>query len=87
MLAIAVLALSGATLLWYDVVTTPVHLGNRNKSVGAQLAVDIERFVNYELDAIAAAATTGRAGDGKVWVTPIDDVVRVRTGEKGVEAI
>ena len=36
---------------------------------------------------IVAAARTGRLGDGKVWVTPIEDVVRVRTGEKGVEAI
>ncbi|MCB0969701.1 MAG: hypothetical protein KDB37_22910, partial [Ilumatobacter sp.] len=32
------------------VTTQPVHLGNRNKSVGAQLAIDIERILNYEID-------------------------------------
>lgn len=36
---------------------------------------------------IVAAARTGRIGDGKVWVTQVEGVVRVRTGESGVEAI
>lgn len=36
---------------------------------------------------VVSAARTGRIGDGKVWVTSIDDVVRVRTGEKGDEAL
>ncbi|MCW2599963.1 MAG: nitrogen regulatory protein [Frankiales bacterium] len=36
---------------------------------------------------IAKAAQTGSIGDGKVWSTPVDDVVRVRTGERGVEAL
>lgn len=36
---------------------------------------------------VASAARTGRIGDGKVWVTPVEEVVRVRTGEKGVEAL
>lgn len=36
---------------------------------------------------VIAAARTGRIGDGKVWVTSIEDVVRVRTGEKGDEAL
>jgi nitrogen regulatory protein P-II 1 len=39
------------------------------------------------VDVIVKAAQTGRIGDGKVWVTPIDEVARVRTGERGVEAI
>jgi nitrogen regulatory protein PII len=39
------------------------------------------------VDAIVTAARTGRIGDGKVWVTPVDDVVRVRTGEHGLDAI
>ncbi|MDA8438589.1 MAG: P-II family nitrogen regulator, partial [Propionibacterium sp.] len=30
---------------------------------------------------------TGQIGDGKVWTTPIDDVVRIRTGERGDDAI
>ncbi|MBR7742792.1 P-II family nitrogen regulator [Phycicoccus sp. BSK3Z-2] len=39
------------------------------------------------LDVILKAAQTGRIGDGKVWVTPVEDIARVRTGERGVEAI
>ncbi len=39
------------------------------------------------LDVVAKAAQTGSIGDGKVWSTPVDDVVRVRTGERGVEAL
>lgn len=39
------------------------------------------------LEVVAKAAQTGSIGDGKVWSTPIDDVVRVRTGERGVEAL
>ena len=39
------------------------------------------------LDVIVQAAHTGSIGDGKVWSTPVDDVVRVRTGERGVEAL
>jgi nitrogen regulatory protein P-II 1 len=39
------------------------------------------------LDVIAKAAHTGSIGDGKVWSAPVDDVVRVRTGERGVEAL
>jgi nitrogen regulatory protein P-II 1 len=39
------------------------------------------------VDVILKAAQTGRIGDGKVWVTPVEEVARVRTGERGVEAI
>ena len=39
------------------------------------------------IDAIVAAASTGAIGDGKVWSTPVDEVVRVRTGERGAEAL
>lgn len=39
------------------------------------------------VDVIVAASKTGRIGDGKVWVSPIEDVVRVRTGERGREAL
>ncbi len=39
------------------------------------------------LDAMVAAAGTGSIGDGKVWSTPLGDVVRVRTGERGAEAL
>jgi nitrogen regulatory protein P-II 1 len=43
--------------------------------------------VEASVAAITAAARTGRIGDGKIWVVPVDDVVRVRTGERGHDAI
>ncbi|HVS67390.1 MAG TPA: P-II family nitrogen regulator [Mycobacteriales bacterium] len=36
---------------------------------------------------VVKAASTGQIGDGKVWVTPVDQIVRVRTGEKGSDAL
>jgi nitrogen regulatory protein P-II 1 len=39
------------------------------------------------VDAITTAAQTGKIGDGKVWVTTVDELVRIRTGERGVDAI
>lgn len=39
------------------------------------------------VDGIVTASRTGKVGDGKVWVTQVDSVVRVRTGETGVEAL
>ena len=44
---------------------------------------DVKRIV----DAIVEAARTGKIGDGKVWTTPVDDLVRVRTGEMGHDAL
>lgn len=38
-------------------------------------------------DAIVEAARTGNIGDGKVWITPVDTVIRVRTGEMGADAV
>lgn len=39
------------------------------------------------VDAIVAAAATGKIGDGKVWVSPVEDLVRIRTGERGPDAV
>jgi nitrogen regulatory protein P-II 1 len=39
------------------------------------------------MDAIAKAARTDKIGDGKIWVTDVDAVVRIRTGETGTDAI
>lgn len=39
------------------------------------------------VDLLVSAARTGSIGDGKVWVTPVETVVRVRTGERGGDAI
>jgi len=43
--------------------------------------------VSQVVDAIQHAAKTGRIGDGKIFVLPIEDVVRIRTGERGGDAI
>lgn len=39
------------------------------------------------VDLVTEAARTGKIGDGKIWSVPVDDVVRVRTGEKGDDAL
>jgi nitrogen regulatory protein PII len=44
-------------------------------------------MVDAIVDVIVAAAGTGKIGDGKIWVTPVDRIVRIRTGEEGVDAI
>ena len=43
--------------------------------------------VNSVIDAIAEAAKTGEIGDGKIFITAIDSVVRIRTGDKDEEAL
>ncbi|WP_264078088.1 P-II family nitrogen regulator [Mycobacterium shimoidei] len=65
---------------------------------GAEYSVDFVPKVRIEVlvddvaadkvvDSIVRAARTGKIGDGKVWVSPVETVVRVRTGERGVDAI
>ncbi|MBL8673319.1 MAG: P-II family nitrogen regulator [Rhodospirillales bacterium] len=65
---------------------------------GAEYVVDFLPKVKLELviedsmvekavDAIRAAAQTGRIGDGKIFVSSIEDAVRIRTGERGDEAV
>jgi nitrogen regulatory protein P-II 1 len=39
------------------------------------------------VDVLVKSAQTGKIGDGKVWTIPVDDVVRVRTGERGADAL
>jgi nitrogen regulatory protein P-II 1 len=46
-------------------------------------APDVDRIV----DVISAAANTGKIGDGKIWITDVETVIRVRTGETGPSAI
>jgi nitrogen regulatory protein P-II 1 len=46
-------------------------------------SVDVDKIV----DIITVAARTGKIGDGKIWTMPLDSVTRVRTGEKGDDAI
>jgi nitrogen regulatory protein P-II 1 len=44
-------------------------------------------LVERVIEAIASAAHTGRIGDGKIFVSPIEEAYRIRTGERGVDAI
>lgn len=39
------------------------------------------------VDVIAGAARTGKIGDGKIWVVPVDELARIRTGQRGHEAL
>jgi nitrogen regulatory protein PII len=39
------------------------------------------------VDTIVSAAATGKIGDGKIWVTTVEDLIRIRTGERGAEAV
>jgi nitrogen regulatory protein P-II 1 len=65
---------------------------------GAEYTVDLVPKVRIEVlvddadaetvvDAIVGVAQTGRIGDGKVWVMPVEQVIRVRTGERGSAAL
>jgi nitrogen regulatory protein P-II 1 len=65
---------------------------------GAEYTVDLVPKLRVEIlvedddadsvvDVIVKTAQTGRIGDGKVWVSPVDSVVRVRTGERGPDAL
>jgi nitrogen regulatory protein P-II 1 len=54
--------------------------------VRIDVLIDAEE-VGKVVDALVAAARTGKIGDGKVWVTPVEDVIRVRTGERGLDAL
>jgi nitrogen regulatory protein P-II 1 len=54
--------------------------------VRVEVVVD-DAAVERVIDAVAQAARSGKIGDGKVWVTPVDTMVRVRTGERGADAL
>ena len=54
--------------------------------VRVEVAVDDHR-AGEVVDAVVCAARTGEIGDGKVWVVPADHVVRIRTGERGSDAL
>ena len=65
---------------------------------GAEYVVDLipkirleviadDQEVNKIIETISNSANTGAIGDGKIWVTPIETVIRVRTGERGPDAI
>jgi nitrogen regulatory protein P-II 1 len=49
--------------------------------------VTTDAMASDVVDAIVTAAKTGKIGDGKIFVTPIDEAIRIRTGEKGEDAV
>ena len=51
-----------------------------------ELVVD-DSSVEQIIDVIAKAASTGKIGDGKIWVTNVEQIIRIRTGEHGADAI
>ena len=62
----------------YDVALVP--------KIRIEIVVD-DRDADAVVDAVVAAGRTGKIGDGKVWVAPVDSVVRVRTGDRDAEAL
>ena len=54
--------------------------------VKIDVAIDDARL-DAVVEAISRAANTGKVGDGKIFVTPLDEVVRIRTGETGASAV
>ena len=46
-----------------------------------------DAMANDVIQAIVTAAKTGKIGDGKIFVTPIDEAIRIRTGERGEDAV
>ncbi|BDQ34209.1 P-II family nitrogen regulator [Pseudodesulfovibrio portus] len=72
--------------------------GHKEVYRGAEYQIDFVPKIKIELvvgdeivpdivQTITQAARTGEVGDGKIFISPIDDIVRIRTGESGIEAI
>ena len=51
-----------------------------------EIAVDAA-MAEQVIDSIISVANTGKIGDGKIFVTPLDQIIRIRTGEKGKDAV
>ena len=94
--ALAVLGIQGMTVT--EVKGFGRQGGHTETYRGAEYKVDFVPKVKVEIvvdgpdaakatEAIAAAAQTGKIGDGKIWVTPVESLVRIRTGEVGADAV
>ena len=59
---------------------------NFTPKVKLEIVVD-DTDTSMAADVIQTTATAGKIGDGKIWVTPVDNVIRIRTGEQGKDAI
>jgi len=73
----------GESVETYRGTTVRVELSNKTR---LEIAVS-EGFVDLTVAAIAKAARTGEVGDGKIFVVPIERVVRIRTGEENQDAV
>ena len=94
--ALAAISISGMTMS--EVKGFGRQKGHTEVYRGAEYIVDFipkikieivvqEEMVNKVIDAIINSVKTGKIGDGKIFVLPVEDVCRIRTGEKGKEAI
>ena len=54
--------------------------------VEVKIVVD-DAAVDAVVEAITKSAATGKIGDGKIWVTDVDRIIRIRTGEEGADAV
>ena len=63
-----------------------IHEVNLLKKIRLEIAVNKD-FVNPTIDAIIKGARTGNIGDGKIFVLDLPECIRIRTGEKGKDAI
>ncbi|MDY4262631.1 MAG: P-II family nitrogen regulator [Schaalia hyovaginalis] len=90
------LGLTGATIS--EVSGTGRQKGHIEIYRGAEYTVSSVPKIRFEIlvadpsvdaavDAIIEGARTGAIGDGKIWITAVEDVIRVRTGERGDEAL
>lgn len=62
----------------YDIALVP--------KIRIEIAVD-DADVDAIISAVESSARTGRIGDGKVWISPLESVIRVRTGDRDAEAL
>ena len=94
--ALAVLGIQGMTVT--EVKGFGRQGGHTETYRGAEYKVDFVPKVKVEIvvdgpdaakatEAIAGAAQTGKIGDGKIWVTPVESLVRIRTGEVGADPV
>ena len=70
---------------------TEVYRGSEYRvDLGPKARIEVvveDADADLVVDAVVRAARTGKIGDGKVWAVPVDTVVRVRTGERGPDAL
>ena len=76
----------GAQHGWSEYVRGTEVMLNMVPKVKFEIVVDDEQ-VDFLVDTIVTAARTGEVGDGKIFVAPVEEVVRIRTGERGGAAV